>query len=527
MDILIKNGLIYDGTGGEPFTGDLAITDDRIEAVGGEPGHEAGRIIDAKGLVVCPGFVDIHSHSDYYLLVNPSAHSKIMQGVTTEIGGNCGYSAAPVANEMLRERQGTAGKELGITLDWVDTGEYFSRLEDQGISVNYGALVGHNTLRGTVMGFADREPTASELDEMKREVVKAVEQGALGLSSGLIYPPSCFARPEELTELCSVLPNKDTLFSCHIRSEGDQLIEALQEVVKVGEETRVPLQVSHLKTSGQKNWGKLNVAFELIEGAIARGVDVTCDRYPYIAGNTGLFAILPYWAVAGDTMERMARLEESPQRERVTQELKDMNASENYWERVIISGVSTKENTDLEGLSLNEAAAMRKTAPEQLVIDLLIQEEGKVEIILFSMCEENLRRILSRPYVMIASDAGARSHTGRLARGKPHPRGFATFVRALAKYARDEGIIDLKEAIRKSTSMPCDKAGIRERGRLIQGSFADVVIFDLQKLSDTATFKDPIKYPQGIEYVLVNGRVAVENGEHTGAMAGRVIRRKS
>lgn len=524
MDILIKNATIYDGTGGEPFTGDLAITGDRIEAVGGDLAGQAGRTIDATGLTVCPGFVDIHAHSDYYLLANPCAHSKIMQGVTTEISGNCGYSAAPVAGEMLEERIETTGRGLSLTLDWRNTDEYFSRLENVGISVNHGAFVGHNTVRGTVMGFADRAPSGRELELMKREVEQAIEEGALGFSSGLIYPPSCFAKTEELIALCRALPEKGAVFSCHIRSEGERLIEALEEVIKVSRETGVSLQVSHLKTSGPENWGKLDRAFEVIENAAAGGMEITCDRYPYTAGNTGLSAILPSWAVVGNTSERVARLKEASARERAMQQLCEADRAGGFWDQVMISSVSSEENSELEGLTLREGAALRKTSPERLAVDVFVQEEGKVEIILFSMCEENLRRILAKPYVMVASDAGARTHTGPLARGKPHPRGFATFVRALARYARDEGVLELKEAIRKCTSMPCDKLGIRDRGRIALGCWADLVVFDPQKLSDTATFKDPINYPLGIEYVIVNGRVTVERGNHTGVRAGRVIR---
>ncbi len=525
MDILIKKGTIYDGSLKEPFTGDLAITDEKIEAVGEDLGQEAGKIIDAEGLIVCPGFVDIHSHSDYYLLINPHAHSKIMQGVTTEIGGNCGFSAAPVAGEMLQERIRTVGVELGLDLKRQSTQEYFSRLENQGISLNYGAFAGHNTLRGTVMGFADREPTDNELRLMKEEAEKAVREGALGLSTGLIYPPSCFADVEELVELCRAVSGSGAVFSCHIRSEGDGLIEALKEVITVSEKTGVPLQVSHLKTSGRENWPKLDQAFQVIEEAAARGVNITCDRYPYTAGNTGLAAILPYWAVEGNTDERLARLREGPHREKILRELSQANASENHWEQVMISRVSTEGNTELEGLTLSEAAALRGQPPEQLVVDLFLQEEGKVEVIMFSMSEDNLRRILAKPYVMIASDAGARTHTGPLSRGKPHPRSFATFVRALARYAGDEGVMDLKEAICKSTSMPCDKMGITDRGRLVPGCWADVVVFDPERLSDTATFKDPVKYPPGIEYVIVNGSITVEKGEHTEARAGKVLRR--
>jgi N-acyl-D-amino-acid deacylase len=447
-----------------------------------------------------------------------------MQGVTTEIGGNCGFSAAPVAGQQLKDRIKTVGSELDIDLDWESTDGYFSRLENQGISINYGALAGHNTLRGTIMGFADRAPTAGELDDMKRELEQAVEEGALGLSTGLIYPPACFAGQDELIELCRLLPEKSSLFTCHIRSEGDQLIEALKEVIAVGEAADVSLQISHLKTSGRNNWGKLDEAFQLIEQARARGVDVTCDRYPYLAGNTVLYALLPSWALEGDMSERTARLKGKQERERAVRELETAGDEEDYWERVMISQVSSEENRELEGLTLQEAAALRKEAPAKMVVDLFVKEEGKVEILLFSMCEENLRRILTRPYVMVASDAGARTHTGPLSRGKPHPRGFATFVRAIVRYSGDEKLLSTAEMIRKCSSMPCDKLGIKDRGRLIPGCYADIVLFDPEKLADTATFQDPIKYPQGIRYVIVNGKIVVEEGRHTGARAGRVLR---
>lgn len=523
FDVVIRGASLLDGTGGPSSIQDIGIQGERIAEVGRIPDARGRRVIRAEGLAASPGFVDIHSHSDYHLLLAPLAESSVHQGVTMEVGGNCGYSAAPIWGLWLRERAQAYREVYGLDLDWETPSAYFARLEELGISVNFGLLMGHNTLRGSVMGGAVRPPQPEELSAMAEVARRGMREGALGLSTGLVYAPACFAEPPELVALAKVVKEEGGVLTSHIRNEGDGLLEAIQEILGIAREAAIPLQISHLKTYGEANWGKLQAAFRLIEEARAKGQDVTADRYPYTASNTGLSAVLPRWALEGGVRERIERWKEPEARARLKADL--LKRPSSFWEKIMISEVTLEKNRRYEGLRVDEAARLAGQGPIDFVLNLLIEEETRVDAIFFAMSEENLRLILKKPYVMIGSDSGCRNHYGPLSRGRPHPRTFGTFVRILGRYVREEGLLDLPTAIRKMTWDPCRRFGIKDRGLIRPGFFADLVLFDPQAVKDTATYDQPIRYPKGVRYVLVNGVVTVEEGNHTNARAGKVLRR--
>jgi len=524
-DILIRGAQVFDGGGGPPAEADIAVSGDRIAAVGRDLSpRSARRVIEGRGLAASPGFVDIHGHSDYHLLLTGTAESAVLQGVTCEIGGNCGYAAAPIWGPWWEDRARSYRDLYGLEHGWRDVPEYFRRLLDPGISINFGLLVGHNTLRGSAMGGENRAPTAEEMRAMVAALERGMDAGALGLSTGLVYSPACFSPPEELAALAAVAGRKGGILAAHMRSEGDGLLEAIGEVIAAAEAGRVPLQISHLKTYGERNWGKLPQVFDLIESAQGRGVDVTADRYPYTAANTGLQAALPRWAIEGGKAEQTARLADPEVRARIRREMSEgPNARE--WGQVMISEVTRPENRRYQGLRVDAAARLAGKETLTFVLDLLHEEQTQVDAIYFVMSEENLRQILRKPYVMIGSDSGCRAHYGPLSTGRPHPRTFGTFARVLGYYAREVGLFDLGTAIRKMTSEPCRRFGLTDRGWLRPGCAADVVLFDPDRVRDAATYEEPIRYPAGVKTVLVNGIVTVEAGEHTGARAGRIVRR--
>ena len=521
FDIIIKNATIIDGSGKEGFAADIGVLDDRISKI--SKIEESGRqVIDAKGLVVSPGFVDCHSHSDYYLIINPLAESKVRQGVTTEIGGNCGYSAAPVSGEALEERKNAYQKAYNLEHDWQDVKGYFNRLERQRTSVNFALLIGHNTIRASVIGGSSREATEKEMSQMKEMIQQAMKEGAIGISTGLAYGPACFAKKDELIELCKEVRKYNGIFTVHMRSEGKGLLEAIEESIFIAKEAEIPLQISHLKTYGEENWNKLDFAFELIEKARADGLDVTCDRYPYIAANTGLHNVFPNWVLDGGIKKELERLKDKAVREKIRKELQQ--AKKDIWDKIMISEVITEKNKIYEGKRVSEAASIAKKEPIEFVFDILVEEEIAVDAIFFKMSEENLQRILKKPYVMFGSDSGARADYGALGRGRSHPRTFGTFPRILGKYVREEKRLDLPTAIKKMTSAPCKKFNIKNRGLIKEGYFADIVIFNPDTIIDTATYEAPHKYPMGIEYVIVNGKLTVDKAKHLGTKAGMVIK---
>jgi N-acyl-D-amino-acid deacylase len=512
-----------DGTGAPAYGGDVAIRGDRIAAVGAIDPCE-GRDLDISGMVVCPGFIDLHAHSEFTLLADGRAWGKILQGVTTEVSGNCGLSAAPLLGEARRQRAEDL-RDLGLAQTWEDFAGFARRLEDQGIAVNFCTLVGHGNLRASVIGYANRPPDEREIGEMSRLLVDALKAGAWGLSTGLIYLPGAYAETEEIVALARAVQSYGGLYATHLRSEGDRLLEALTEAIRIGEEAGIRVQISHLKTAGDRNWRKLPDALRLIREARERGADVAADRYPYTAASTDLDAILPAWAYEGGRAAELARLKDPTTRARLTEEILASHPRQDYWERVLIASVRTEENRSLEGKTLAEAGALRGCPPWEALYDLLVEEDLQVMGIFFSMSEENLREILRQPYLMIGSDSSARAPDGPTRQGKPHPRAFGTYPRVLGRFVRNERLLPLEPAVAMMTSRPAVRLGLDDRGVLREGAHADLVVFNPEAVRDRATYEDPYQAPEGILHVFVNGTAVVREGTPTSARPGRVLRK--
>lgn len=524
FDILIKNGLVVDGTGTPPQSLDIGIKEEKITALGDLSTSPSEYFIDAFNLVVTPGFIDIHAHSEFNILLNPLAESKLRQGVTTEVCGNCGVSPSPLLRESKSHREESLAS-LGLKIDWTYIDEYFARVQQQGIALNLVLLTGQGTIRSAVMGFQNRKPTSSELSQMKKLLRQDMEMGGWGLSLGLIYPPGLYTSTEELIELAKVVKEYNGIITAHIRSEGDHILEALQEVIEIVKKSGVPLQISHLKTSGEKNWEKLETVFKLIESAQAEGIDITADRYPYISSSADLDAILPAWAFEGGNAKELERLNDQNTRKMLKEEILREHPEPGYWERIRIASLPTSSHPEWEGKNIAEIAESVNKHPCDLFFDILLEEKLQVEAIFFGMNESNLREILKKPYVMIGSDSAVRSDYGVLKRGKPHPRAFGTFPRILSKYVKEEKVLTLEQAIYKMCGQAAKRIGLEKRGFLKEGFYADLTILNLEEIKDKATFEDPYQYPQGIKYVIVNGKVAVKDGKPTGKLAGKILRR--
>ncbi|MFB0566769.1 MAG: amidohydrolase family protein [Candidatus Aminicenantaceae bacterium] len=527
FDLVIKDGYVFDGLGKEGFKGDIGIKGAHIKAIGKISGSRGKSVIDAKNLAVCPGFIDVHNHTDEGLIANPKGESMIRQGVTTIISGNCGSSPFPVAEEIFEEYKENLFEEFQIELNWNDIKGFLSRLEQKGIALNYATLVGQGSIRGASMGFNDRPPKEDELEKMKKLVAQNLQDGAFGLSTGLEYAPGSYAQPNEITELCKVTALYAGTYATHIRDEGDQLIESLDEAIDVARKSGVSLQISHFKIAYPRNWNKIDNALKKIEEAKAEGIDILCDRYPYIAGSTGLSFYFPLWARQGTTEEFLGRLQDPSQDSKLRAHLAEQEKKLGSWEKVVISHVVSEKNRHVEGKNVLEAAKEAEKEPYEFMKDLLIEEKNRVGMITFMMRESNLKRILAHPYVGVGSDGSALAPYGVLGRGKPHPRNYGTFPRVLGKYIREEKVIPLEEMIKKVTSVPTHKFGISGRGVLQEEYFADIVIFDPAKVIDKATWVNPHQYPLGIEFVLVNGQVVIERGNHKGNLPGKVLRKET
>ncbi|MFO7852352.1 MAG: N-acyl-D-amino-acid deacylase family protein [Bacteroidota bacterium] len=525
-DLIITGGVVYDGLGNPAKELDIAIKDDRIVRIGEKlAGKKAARIIHANGMAVSPGFIDMHTHTDIGLLANPLAESHIRQGITTEISGNCGSSPFPVADEVYEEMKKTVKDKYDIDLDWRDIKGFFQRLEEKGMALNYVTLLGQGDLRGKVVGFDDRPASPEQITRMKAILEENMKAGAWGLSTGLEYAPGSYATTEEIIELCHVVAANNGIYASHMRDEGDTLLEAMDETVRIAREAGVSTQISHFKVAYPRNWHKIDAAIEKLDRAKEEGLPVMADRYPYIAGSTGLSLYFPLWARQGTTNDFIARLKDPSLDEKLRAHVREQGEKIGSWENIVICSVATDRNRHLEGKNILEAAAEAGKDPYDFMRDLLIEEENQVNMISFMMKEENLQRILAHPLVSIGSDGSAVAPYGVLHKGKPHPRFYGTFPRVLGKYVREEKIMSLPEAIRKMTSIPADKFGFSGRGLIGEGYYADLVIFDPGRVIDRATWEDPHQYPEGIEYVVVNGEVAVEGGETTGALAGRILKK--
>jgi len=515
FDLTITGGMVLDGTGAPAIRADVGITGDRIAAVGELGTAEAKTVLNAGGLIVCPGFIDTHSHSDAYLLIEPSAPSKVFQGVTTEVVGNCGASAAP---RLGVARMASDWEPFTYPGAWKTLGEYRRLLEQVKPAVNVVPLVGHNTLRASVMGYAGRTATSEELASMVRLLEESLDEGGRGLSSGLIYPPGMYATREEIHTLAAVAGRKHCIYTSHMRSESSRLIEALEETIGVGRETGVRIQVSHLKTSGKANWHLLDSALETIERARRDGVEVAADRYPYISSCTDLDVIFPDWATEGGRDAELARLRDSATRARLRDELLE-NRSERSWGSITI-GSTSAANSRFRGMPLEQVAGSLGMTPVDAALFLIESDNLATSAFFQGMSEDNLWRILAQPWVMIGSDASCRAPWGPLSHDFPHPRAYGTFPRVL-RAALDGKTAGLPEAVRKMTLLPATQYRLKSRGGMNVGGFADIAVFNPLTIRDLATFSDPHRVSEGISHVVVNGVPVIQDGRLTGRRSGQ------
>ncbi len=527
-DLLILDGWIIDGSGSPWFEGSVAIQDGKIVDIGRLVNATARQVIDASGLVVSPGFIDLHSHSDFSLVADGTAQSKIRQGVTTEILGES-ESAGPVLGPAVQGFDRSLHR-MGLERDWTTLGEYLARLERQHVSVNIASYVGSGQVRLCVMGNVDRDATPEELKKMNQLVDQALREGAIGLSSGLIYPPNAFAKTEELIELAKVAARYGGIYTSHVRGESIHGLEAIEEAITIGQMAHLPVHILHFKVSGVEYWGRMGEQIKLIQAARDRGLDVTADQYPYIASETNLHMCLPPKLLEGTSEEIVARLKD-PQvraklREAIAQGLPGWEDNEvrsvGGWHGVQVATLQKPENKQYEGKRLDEIARMTGKDPLDALCDLLIDEGGSASAIYFSMGEPDVRLALQQPWLGIGSDGSAVNPEMKF-EGRPHPRYYGTFPRVLGHYVREEKVLTLPDAIRKMTSLPAQITGLTDRGLLRPGLAADIVLFDPKTVADRATFEDPLQYPVGIPYVIVNGVVVIDQGRHTGAKPGRVL----
>ena len=519
-DVVVRNGLIYDGSGGPPYRGDVAIVGDRIAAVGDVTSD--GRVeIDVKGLAVSSGFTNMLSWANVSLIHDGRSQSDIRQGVTLEVLGE-NFSMGPLNDAMRAEMVELQG-DIKYDVAWTTLGEYLEHLERQGVSCNVTSFVGSEGVRIHELGHENRPPTASELERMRGLVRVAMAEGAVGLSSALIYAPASYAQTDELIALAEVVGEVDGLYISHIRSEGDAIFEALDEFFTICREAHVRGEIYHLKLSGKPNWDKIDRVIATIEAQQKAGLPVTADMYTYTASSTGLDATLPGWVHEGGHKAMVARLKDPSLRAHLIDEItryKEVDAAED----TILVGFKNPALKPLIGKSLAEVAALRGQSPQETVIDLIAEDDSRVQAVFFSMPEDNVRRQIALPWVAFDSDAGSYATEGLFLKNSTHPRAYGTFARLLGRYVRDERIIPLEEAVRRLTSFPAANLKIEGRGRLAAGYFADVVVFDPATIQDHATYNDPHQYATGVAHVFVNGVQVLRDGEHTGAKPGRVVR---
>lgn len=525
LDILIKNGSVIDGTGKREFIADLGIKDGKIVLIGKINEFNAKTIIDAKGLKVVPGFIDIHSHTDADLIINPRAESKIRQGVTTEITGQDGFSWGPLGGPEFDLTQKNFFEQYGEELKWRSIGDFLNDFSQRKFSVNIATMVGLGTIREFVVGLDNRPATSNELKRMQNEVIKAIEEGAIGISTGLEYTPGSFASTEELIELCKVAPEKFRLYATHMRNEDNFVLEAIDEAIEIAKKSNSRLQISHLKVSGKSNWNKVDAVVEKIDKAFNKGLEVHADRYTYVAYHTNLSSLFPLWSRDGGTEKFLERLKDKNLQNQIREFVeKKVSNLDGDWNGVLISSVGKEEFKHYQGKTIQQLSEEFGMNGYETSVKVLLDAENQVMMMGFGMEEKSTEKILAHPLVMISSDAGSHAPYPPMNREIAHPRAYGTFPRAIAKYVRERKICSLEEMIKKMTSMPADKLGFNDRGRIAEGKYADIVIFDYDKIQDKATFTEPHQYPDGIPYVIVNGEIVISNYDHTGAMPGKVLR---
>jgi N-acyl-D-amino-acid deacylase len=528
-DVIIHNGTIYDGSGEKPYIGDIAINGDTIAAVGDLSSANGTTEIEASGMAVSPGFINMLSWANVSLIHDGKSQSDIRQGVTLEVMGE-GWSMGPLNDKMKEEEKELQG-DIKFDIEWTTLGEYLEYLERKGVSCNVASFIGAGTVRINVLGYEDRAPNKEELERMKQIVKEAMEEGALGVGSSLIYAPNFYAKTDELIELCKAASEYGGMYISHIRSEGNKLLEAADELIRISKEANIPAEVYHIKAAGESNWHKLDSLISKINKARENGLKITADMYTYTAGATGLDAAMPPWVQEGGFKEWKKRLQNSKISNQVMKEMiTPTDKWENFFiaagtpENIVLVGFKTDSLKYLTGKTLKEIADMRGKSPEETAIDLVIDDDSRVETVYFLMSEDNIKKKTAIPWVSFGSDEGSLAPEGIFLKSNPHPRAYGNFARLLGKYVRDEKIIPLEEAIRRLTSFPAENLKIKNRGKLEPGFFADVVIFDPEKIKDKATYEKPHQYSEGVSDVFVNGIQVLKNGEHTGEKPGRVVR---
>jgi len=528
FDVLIRGGTVYDGSGTPPRRADVGIRGDRIEAVGDLAGATGRVVLDATGLAVAPGFVNMLSWTTDDLLADPRSQSDLRQGVTTEIFGE-GESYGPWS-EPMKVRRRAMQADFRYEITWTTLAEFLRLLDRRGVAPNVASFVGTGTIREHVVGLDDGRPTPAQLDAMRELVRRAMEEGALGIGSSLIYAPDTFHSPEDLIELAKVAARYRGRYITHMRSEGDQLLEAVDETIRVAREAGIPTEIYHLKAAGEANWPKLARVIAKIEAARQEGLKVTADMYTYTAGATGFDACLPPWSREGGWGRTFERIRDGQTRARILGEMRSPGGGwENLCrlagspERIRLVAFRNEALKPLTGKTLAEVAAARGRSPEDTVLDLVVEDESRIGVVFFLMSEDNVRRQIRLPWVSFGSDAGSMAPEGVFLKSSVHPRAYGNFARLLGRYVRDEGLVPLEEAVRRLTSFPADNLGLDRRGRLVPGHFADVVVFDPATVADRATYESPHQYAAGVRDVLVNGVPVLRHGEHTGALPGRAL----
>jgi len=527
-DVIIRNGTLYDGSGAQPSMKDIAISGDTIAAIGTLKGAKGKKEINAKKMAVAPGFINMLSHCEETLIADGKSQSDIRQGVTLEVFGES--SMGPI-NDTLRKEWIEAQGDIKYPVPWLALGQYLDFLEKRGISTNVASFVGAGTVRANVLGYANRPPTADELEQMKDLVRISMKEGAMGLTNALIYTPDYFASTGEIIELAKIASEYGGMYTSHIRSEGNQLLQGIDELIKISREANIPAEIYHFKAAGVGNWWKMDSAIARIEAARASGLRITADMYTYIAGATGLDAAMPPWVQEGGYKAWAARLKDPQIRRRVKEEMRTPTDKwENLYlaagspEKMLLIGFKNDKLKPLTGKTLAEVCKLRGTPPEETMMDLVVEDGTRVGVVYFLMSEENVKKILAYPWVAFGSDAESMSPEGIFLKWNPHPRAFGNFARLLGKYVRDEKCMPLQQAIRRLTSLPAANLNLKKRGLLKIGNYADVVVFDPKKIEDHATFEKPHQYATGMKYVYVNGVQVLNNGKHTGAKPGRIVR---
>ena len=535
-DLLIKKGKIINGSGSPAFFSDISVKDGKIVRIEPSLQVDCHKVLDASNKVVCPGFIDIHSHTDATILINSKAESKIRQGITTEIVGNCGMSVAPLSPDFLaqvRDRLSAisnCGKPDDFGKYWMSFGEYIQYLNDLPLGINLLPLVGYGTLRSAVMGLKSGTPTQNEMRTMADLLEKSLKEGAAGMSTGLEYVPDSLCHTDELIQLCRVVERNNKLYASHIRGESQNLFPAIEEAIRCGEESSCQVEISHLKLGGKFNWGKTDQLLTLLEEAISRGVHLSWDQYPYTAWGSGLLDYIPSWVQQNGHQKLIAYLSNISSRKKIRHEIEHAIKTGNHayntapWENIQIVMVRSSDYKFAEGKSVSEITKELDVDPIDFIFDLLIAEKGSVETLVFCMDEEDIKTIMKHPLTIIASDGRAVADYGELHKGSTHPRYYGAFPRVLGKYVRDEEVLSLETAIQKMTSMPAKIMGLNNRGKLAPGMIADITIFDPETVSDMATFENPHQYSKGIETVIIFGNIIIDQGAHTNKMSGQVIK---